>query len=168
MYKKCCTRLDRTEAGLPFESIYICGASWMSKCVLKLNGSQPLTHWGRVTHICVGKLTILGSDNGLSPGRRQAIIWTNAGMLLIEPSWTNFSEILFRIQTFSFKKMRLKMSAKWRPFCHGLNVLTHMDMTYIWKAQTKLKRRNRLLYYYHCFISKFTYAYIANIIFTKW
>ena len=32
-----------------------------------------LTHWGRVTHICVGKL-ILGSDNGLSPGRRQAII----------------------------------------------------------------------------------------------
>ena len=33
-----------------------------------------LTHWGRVTHICVSKLSILGSDNGLSPGRRQAII----------------------------------------------------------------------------------------------
>ena len=31
------------------------------------------------------KLTILGSDNGLSPERRQAIIWTNAGILLIEP-----------------------------------------------------------------------------------
>ena len=44
-----------------------------------------LTHWGRVTHICVGKPTIIGSDNGLSPGRRQAIIWTNAGILLIEP-----------------------------------------------------------------------------------
>ena len=42
-----------------------------------------LTHWGRVTHICVSKLTIIGSDNGLSPGRRQAIIWTNAGILLI-------------------------------------------------------------------------------------
>ena len=26
-----------------------------------------LTHWGRVTHICVGNLTIIGSDNGLSP-----------------------------------------------------------------------------------------------------
>ena len=37
-----------------------------------------LTHWGRVTHICVSKLTIIGSDNGLSPDRRQAIIWTNA------------------------------------------------------------------------------------------
>ena len=35
----------------------------------------------------------IGSDNGLSPGRRQAIIWTNAGILLIEPLWTNFSEI---------------------------------------------------------------------------
>ena len=43
------------------------------------------THWGRVTHICVNKLAIIGSDNGLglSPGRRQAIIWTNAGILLI-------------------------------------------------------------------------------------
>ena len=44
-----------------------------------------LTHWGRVTHICVGKLTIIGSDNGLSPDRQQAIVWTNAGLLLIEP-----------------------------------------------------------------------------------
>ena len=35
---------------------------------------KPLTHWGRATHICVGNLTIIGSDNGLSPGRRQAII----------------------------------------------------------------------------------------------
>ena len=42
-----------------------------------------ITHWGRVMHICVNKLIIIGSDNGLSPGRRQAIIWTNAGILLI-------------------------------------------------------------------------------------
>ena len=76
-----------------------------------------LTHWGRVTHICVGNLAIIGSDNGLSPGRRQAIIWTNAGILLIGPLGTNFSEILIGIQTFSFKKMHLKMSsAKWRLF----------------------------------------------------
>ena len=27
--------------------------------------------------------TIIGSDNGLSPGRRQAIISTNAGLLLL-------------------------------------------------------------------------------------
>ena len=72
------------------------------------------THWGRVTHICVGKLTTIGSDNGLSPGRHQAIIWTIAGILLIGPFGTNFSETLIGIQTFSFKKMHLKMSsAKW-------------------------------------------------------
>ena len=83
-----------------------------------------LTHWGRVTHICVGNLTIIVSDNGLSPYRRQAIIWTNAGLLLIGPLGTNFSEILIKILTFSFKKMRLKVSsAKRRPFCLGLNVL---------------------------------------------
>ena len=88
-----------------------------------------LTHWGRVTHICISELTIIASDNGLSPGRRQAIIWNKAGLLLIEPLGTNFSEISIGIQTFSFKKMHLNMSsAKWRPFCLGLNVLTHCGL----------------------------------------
>ena len=83
-----------------------------------------LTHWGRVTHICVGNLTIIGSDNGLSPGWRKAIIWTNAGVLLIGLLGTHFSEILIEIHTFSFIKMHLKMSsAKWRPSCTGLKVL---------------------------------------------
>ena len=84
-----------------------------------------LTHWGRVTHICVSKLTIIGSDNGLSPGRRQAITWTNVGILLIGPLGTNFSKMLIEIHISSFKKMRLKMSyARWRPSCLGLNVLS--------------------------------------------
>ena len=84
-----------------------------------------LTHWSGVTHICVGNLTIIGSDNGLSPGRSQAIIWTNAGILLIGPWGTNFSEILIEIQTFSCKKIYLKISsAKCQPFCLGLNVLS--------------------------------------------
>ena len=39
-----------------------------------------LTHWGRVEHICISNLAITGSDNGLSPGRRQAITRTNAGL----------------------------------------------------------------------------------------
>ena len=78
---------------------------------------HSLTQWGRATHICANKITIIGPDNGLSPGRRQAIIWTIAGILLIGPFGTNFSKILIGIQTFSFKKMHLKMaSAKWRPF----------------------------------------------------
>ena len=84
-----------------------------------------LTHWGRVTHICVGKLTILDSENGLSPERRQAIIETNDGILLIRTSGTNFSEILSEIHAFSFKKIHLKTSSgKWWPSCLGLNELT--------------------------------------------
>ena len=82
-----------------------------------------LTHWGRVTHICVSYFTSIVSDNGLSPGRCQAIIWTNAGVLLIEPLATNFSEILIGIHIFSFNKIHLKKSSgKWRAFCLGLNV----------------------------------------------
>ena len=98
---------------------------WMFCCLcIRMYGLVALTHWGRVTHLCVGELTIIGSDNGLSPGRRQAIIWTNAGILLIGPWGTKFSKILIGIHTFSFKKIHLKMSSvKWRPFCLGLNVL---------------------------------------------
>ena len=90
---------------------------WLCKNWCKFDpGTSELTHWGRAMHICVSNLTITGSDNGLSPGRRQAIIWTNAGILLIRPLGTNFSELLIEIHTFSFKKMHLKMSsATWRP-----------------------------------------------------
>ena len=77
-----------------------------------------------MTRICVGNLTIIVLDNGLSPYRRRASIWTNAGILLIRPLGTNVSEILIEILTLSIKKMRLKVSsAKRRPFCLGLNVL---------------------------------------------
>ena len=89
--------------------------------------SPMLTHWGRVTHICVGVLTIIGSNNGLSPRRRQAIILTSSVILLIGPLGTNFNEILIDIHIFSVTKMHLKMSSgKWRPFCLGLNVLMLM------------------------------------------
>ena len=87
-----------------------------------------LTHWDRV---CVGNLTTIGSDNGLSHGRRQAIFWTNAAISFV--NWTlriNFSEMLIEIQTFSFKQMHLKMSsAKWRPFYLALNVLIPLYFT---------------------------------------
>ena len=150
---------------------------------IPIKSSMFKTHWGRVTHICVGtfhwrhneldgvsdhqpryclltclsrhrlkktsklrvtglcegkmfpfddvimNLTIIGEDNGLSPGRRQAIIWTNTAILLIGPWGRNCNEILIGIHTFSFKKIHLEMSSvKWRPFCLGLNDLTHRDL----------------------------------------
>ena len=65
-----------------------------------ISGNVSLTHWGRVKHICVTKLTIIGSDNGLSPGRRQTMIWTNAGILFTGALGTNASEIWIEIYTF--------------------------------------------------------------------
>ena len=93
---------------------------------MTLLGHNVLTQWGRVTQVCVNKPTIIGSDNGLSPGRCQAILWISAGILLIGHLKTNFSEILIEIRTSLFKKMHLNMlSGKWRPFC--LNPLRPSD-----------------------------------------
>ena len=88
-------------------------------------GNYCLTHWGWVMHICVRKLTIVGSDNGLSSRQHlhQAIIWANGAILSIIHRGAYFSDV-FLIQKFSLKKMHLKMSpAKWRPCCLGLNML---------------------------------------------
>ena len=87
------------------------------------NALHPLTHWDRLMHICVVNQTIIGWNNGLSPGRCQAIIWTNARILLTTTVGTKFSIILIEILMLSFKKMHVKMSGKCQPFCFGLNVL---------------------------------------------
>ena len=67
-----------------------------------------LTHWDMMTHICLGNLTIIGSDKGLSPGRPEAINWTNDGLLLIRPLVTNFSEILIFFLHFHSRKCILR------------------------------------------------------------
>ena len=103
---------DYALLGLQREAITRSGydlLSITSKCANSV--TQEWTHWGRVTHICVDNLTII-------------VIWNNAGILLIGPLGTNFSDMLADIITFSFKKMYLNVSsAKWGPFCFGRNVL---------------------------------------------
>ena len=94
--------------------------------------NMGFTHWDRLTHICVSELTFFGSDNGLSSGRRQAIIWTNAGILLIRPLGTKFSEVLIKIHIFSVKKINLRRSSgNWRPFCLGPQCANRC--AYIWR-----------------------------------
>ena len=79
-----------------------------------------ITHLPIVPHICVSESVQHWFIYGLSPIWRQAIIWTNAGLLSVRPLRTNFSEILIKIQSFSFTKVQPKiLSAKWRPFCPG-------------------------------------------------
>ena len=113
--------------------------------------SHPLNHWGWVRHKCVSKLTIIGSENRLSPRRRQAIIWTNAYILSIGPPLgTNFSEILIEIYTFLFKKMHLKMSSgQLRPFCHGLNMLRWRQLQNEAYAEWSQCRRRHFQTHFH-------------------
>ena len=71
---------------------------------MALLGPNELTHWGKVIYLCVSKLTIIGSDNGLLPGQCQSVIWTNAGILLIRTLGTHFIEILSKIHIFFIKE----------------------------------------------------------------
>ena len=116
-----------------YRCLYLTMYDWITACfttaiplasvpVIPLSHSLTvvsiLTHWGRVTHICVSELTIIGSDNGLSPGRRQAIIWNNVGILLIGPLGTNF------IQENAFESVVCEMRAMLsRPQCVNSEVV---------------------------------------------
>ena len=108
-------------------------------------------------HICVVKTTIIVPDNGLSLGRRQPIIWTNASILLIGSLGTNSSEILIKIHTFSIQKMHFKASsAKWWSNCLGLNV-------FIWVRDLSVHAPSQWETTLHCnVISHWLCAY------TKW
>ena len=85
-----------------------------SLAIDSLSAMWYLTHWGWMMHICVSKLTIIGSDNGLWPGRRRAIIWTNAWILIIRALGTNSSEIPSEIfiQGNAFENVVCQMTAR--------------------------------------------------------
>ena len=106
-----------------------CGFMWTLGIPFSQATDSPpctaLIHWGAVTHIYVSKIIITGWDNGLSTDRRQTIIRTHAGIMLIGLLGINFNVILIGIHTFSYKKVHLIMSsAKWTLFRLGLNELT--------------------------------------------
>ena len=103
-------------------SHYVNQWRWLQRYHSESLNDNEITHCSRVTHLCVSKVTTIGSDNGLSPGRRQAIIWTNGGILLTGSSGTNFSEISIEIHTFSFQKVHMSPTGdKWSSSrCAGL------------------------------------------------
>ena len=112
--------LSRIHWSIPWLFVWSVTLIWYFLYSLRPSDSYMITLYASVNW------AIIGSDNGLLPTQRQAIIWTNAGILLIGTLGTNVSEILIAIHTFLFKKMRFKISsAKWQPFCLGLNVFTH-------------------------------------------
>ena len=76
-----------------------------------------------MTHICVIKVTIIGSDNGSSPGRRQAIIWTKCWdtvnrTLGNKLQWNLNRNLYIFIQENAFENVVWKMAAIMsRPQC---------------------------------------------------
>ena len=78
-----------------------------------------LTEAERCIHASV-TWAIIGSHTGLSPNRRQAIIWNNAGLLLIRTLGTNFSETLIKIHTFSLVWIMATILS--RPHCVNHNM----------------------------------------------
>ena len=106
--------------------------AWAAVIIMSWINMLRLEHyWGRVTHICLSKLTIIGSDNVLSPGRHQAIIRTNAGILLIGPLGTNFSEMLIKTNIFieenTFESVVCEMAAILsRPQCVKASFFTFL------------------------------------------
>ena len=108
-----------------------------------------------MTHICVSKQTI---RQWLAAWPHQAIIWTNAGILLIGPLRTNFTEII-EIKALLFKKVYFKMSfGNWRPFCLGLNVSRYEDYHAVHNVTNVISdycsifhNKPLIIDYFHCF-----------------
>ena len=77
------------------------------------------THLPLVPHICVSELGQHWFRSWLVAYSAPSHYLKNAGLLSTGPSGTNFSDILIKIQDFSFTKMHLIISsAKWQP-CPG-------------------------------------------------
>ena len=121
-----------------------------------------LTHWSRVTHICVSSATINSAENGLSPGRCQTNIWTNAGMLLIGPisivQWNLLRNLHNSSRENAFENVVLKMAC----VLSRLNVKKGNTMTTIraglitilqttcWKAVASMKIDFNLIFNAFC------------------
>ena len=78
-----------------------------------------VTHWGHLTHICIGDSTIIVSDNGLSPNRRQAIFWTEMGILMKFQakfknlhSWDIFQKVLWQKATNLYRSQCIVISIR--------------------------------------------------------
>ena len=96
--------------------------------ICKFDNDWPSTHWGRAAHVCVSKLTVIGLNNSLSPGRHQYIIKSNDRILVIGPLRTNVGEILIESHKFWFEKIQFYISsAKQQSFGLGLNAFNHND-----------------------------------------
>ena len=130
----------RKRTGISFVTL----ESWLRefllrKCIVKCLPFCPvLNALTRVTHICVGDLTIIASDNGLPPGRCQAIIqcWNIVKLTLSNKvQWNvNRNSFIF-IQDNAFEKCRLRNG--------GHSVLSILRDEWASRLDTRSGRKHR-------------------------
>ena len=93
-----------------------CLVTWFCYQLIAKPGNKTATvPWpDPYTYVCISKPASIDSDNGLSPIRRQAIIWTIVELLLIVFHWS----------------LTWKYPTQWRTACLGLNILifTHWGL----------------------------------------
>ena len=80
---------------------------------IQYNRGPFKTHWGRVTHICVSKVNIIGSDNGLSaPSHYLNHCWNIVNRTLRNKLQWNFNQNLYIfIQENAFDNVVCKIGA---------------------------------------------------------
>ena len=123
-HRTCC--LDEVFLLMLLALVSKLGLWWYTKLLIWVH-PKSFIHWGRVTHIRVSKLTIIGSDNDLSPGRRRAIIWNSAGILLNWPFGTNFREILIEFKHFRWRNAFENVVCETASTFLGLNKLNELN-----------------------------------------
>ena len=89
-------------------------------------------------------------------GRRQAIIWTNAGILLIGPLGTNFSEILIEIHIFSFFQENAFEYVVWKKVAILTRPQCAKDAAILWFAALSASDEAFASVHYSCLFSKVT------------
>ena len=154
----CVSALFKTHCGNVDTSLFVfCGIHLraFSQLVPELLLSIiNLTHWGRVTHICVSKHYTICSDNGLSPRRRQAIIWTNAFF-----RWNLTRNLYIFTQENAFENVVRKLTAilsrpqcvkkyTYKTYCHLPKCRWVKQQSFRYKTVNTCHAKYNLLEYY--------------------
>ena len=127
---------------------------------------DQIDFWGRVTHICVSKLTIISSENGLSPGHRKVMIyipmleyfnWTLGNKLqwnlYIFIQENAFETVVRDLVTILLRPQRVEAVTKWSPnpwrqFQMHFLEWKYINFTEVWDIQYLRDSRCEYLNHY--------------------
>ena len=109
--------------------VFFCALTPVVIKISRPNSSTPSGAYAQVNRVSIG------SVKGLSPIRCQGNIYTNARLLSIGPLGTNFSDIIIKMQNFSFTQMHLQM------WSGGYVVQVDMSWWHAWVITSEKRHR---------------------------